>query len=107
MIYEADILGASLIVCAILAPTIALTFQSDGVLWSDPTVSVPLAITPLLWGAFVIVERCIAKEPIVRFELFTRNGLTPSLGCTFFVLVAHNAVSTELLSLISLNRSYD
>ena len=96
-LFDADILGAALIVCAILAPTIALTFRSDGVAWSNAAVLVPLAITPLLWGVFVIVERYIAKEPIVRFELFARNGLTPTLGCTFFVLMAHNAVSIELL----------
>ena len=92
VIYDVDILGAGLIVCAILAPTIAMTTHSDGVAWSDPAVFVPLAITPMLWAIFVAVEKYIAKEPIVRFKLFTRNGLTPSLCCTFFVLLAHNAV---------------
>ena len=94
-ILEADILGAVLIVCAVLAPTIALTFRSDGVPWSDLTVAVPLALTPLLWGIFVSCERYVAKEPIVKFELFTRNGLSPTLGCIFFVLMAHNAVGLQ------------
>ena len=95
-IYEADIFGAILIVFAILAPTVALTFRSDGVPWSDLTIALPLALTPLLWIVFVCCEGYIAKEPIVKFELFTRSGLSPTLGCTFFVLIAHNAVGFDL-----------
>ncbi len=81
-----DYLGGVLIVIAIGALMLALTFgPRDG--WNDTTVLGLLALTVVAGGFFVLAER-IAPEPILPLGLFRITAFSTSMLSSFIMAMA-------------------
>lgn len=80
-----DFLGATTLVTAVVALLVGLDFGSN-LGWSNTATIVSLALTPVLFGAFIFVEMCVAEEPFAPGHVVFARDLLPCFVSNFFVM---------------------
>lgn len=80
-----DFLGAFTLVTAVVALLVGLDFGSN-LGWSNTATIVPLALTPVLFGAFLFVEMRIAEEPFAPGHVVFDRDLLPCFVSNFCIM---------------------
>jgi predicted MFS family arabinose efflux permease len=86
-----DFLGAVILLAAVSLFLLGLDNGSNKG-WSETVTLVPLALTPLLFAAFILVEVKVASNPFAPGHVILDPPLLAAYGANFFALAAYMGV---------------
>lgn len=82
---KVDFLGAFFLVSAVLCVLLGLDNGSN-LGWSELVTVIPLAISPILFGIFILVEIKVASHPFAPGHIIFESSLFASFSTNFFAV---------------------
>ena len=88
-----DFLGALFLGLLILSLLLPLEIGGIIIPWSHPVIPTLIASAVIFFGAFVLIEKRLAKDPVLPLEIFYNKGAVLSIGIMGLQVAAQSGVS--------------